>query len=174
MHEDFRTLRRATAALVLATLIVVAGFSAIPARATTSNGRVHITVFAVNTDGPKFEAIISGAIADYGLVVENQKSTELTLHLAKGTFSLNVATLDAKLVAETASEPLYSATCSDYFRVKGTVTIVTDSGTGAYRRIAGTFGSSITVNEDQGPPCSHASTPFRQIFILDGVGSVSE
>src|ERR1700722_343874 len=173
MHEFSLDVRRFLATLVLATL-TVAGFSAVPATAATSKGTVHITIFAVNTDGPKFVAIISGAIADYGSAVANEESTELTLHLAKGTFSLNVATLDAKLVSETAHEPLYVATCSDYFKVKGTVHIVAGSGDGAYRRIAGTFNSSITVNEDQGPPCSHASTPFRQIFILDGAGTVSK
>jgi hypothetical protein len=174
MHAVSLNVRRFTTALLLAMLTIVTGFSPVPARAATSKGPIHVTVFAVNTDGPKFVAIISGAIADYGSAVANGKSTELTLHLAKGKFSLNVAKLDAKLVSETAGEPLFSATCSDYFDVKGTVTIVAGSGTGAYRRIAGSFASSITVNEDQGLPCSHATTPFRQIFVLNGIGTISK
>jgi hypothetical protein len=173
MHEPTLTNRRIIAVVAVATLMVVGGFVSIAAAASTPKGTEHFTVFAVNTDGPKLVAIMSGVIADYGSVVSNQKNTELTLHLTKGTFRLNVAKLDAKLVAETASEPLYSATCSDYFKVMGSVTIVADSGTGSYRQIAGTLESSITVNEDQGPPCN-SSTPFRQIFVLDGVGIVSK
>jgi hypothetical protein len=106
MHAFSRAVRRFTAALILATLTVVTGFSAVPARAATSDGALHITVFAENTDGPKFVAIISGAIADYGSAVANQKSTELTLHLANRTFRLNVAQVDVKLVSETAGEPI--------------------------------------------------------------------
>jgi hypothetical protein len=174
MHEISLTGRRLVAVLILATLIVVASLSAIAAGASTPKRTEHLTVFAVNTDGPKFVAIMSGDIADYGPAASSQDNTELTLHLTKGTFKLNLAILDAKLVAETAREPLYSANCSDYFKVKGSVTIVADSGTGAYRQIVGTFDSSITVNEDQGPPCKHASTPFRQILVLDGVGNVSK
>src|SRR5580692_994735 len=107
MHEDSPFMRRSIAPLVLASLTVATSLSATAAGASSPGGTEHLTVFAVNTDGPKFLAIMSGAIADYGPVVSNQKNTELTLHLTKGTFKVNVANLDAKLVAETASEPLY-------------------------------------------------------------------
>jgi hypothetical protein len=173
MHEVTLTNGRIIAVWAVATLMVAGGFVSIASAATTPKATEHLTVFGVNTDGPKFMAIVSGVIADDGPVVSNSKNTELTLHLTKGTFKLNVAKLDAKLVTETANEPLYAATCSDYLKVMGTATIVAGSGTGSYRKIAGSFESSITVNEDQGPPCN-ASPPFRQIFILDGVGVVSK
>src|SRR5580700_4392349 len=133
MHVFSLSPRRSIAVLLLATLTVVANLNAMAAGASTPHRTEHLTVFAVNTDGPKFVAIMSGVIADYGPAVSNQTSTELTLHLTRGTFKLDVALLDAKLVAETAGEPLYSATCSDYFKVTGNVTIVANSGTGAYR-----------------------------------------
>jgi len=158
---------------LLSVLVIALLMASTNAGAATPAGIEHLTIFAVNTDGPKFEAIVSGDIADYGSAVSNQRNTELTLHLTKGTFSVDVATLDAKLVAESADEPLFASTCSDYFKVSGMITIIAKSGTGTYRRIAGTFDSSITVNEDQGPPCKHSLALFRQIFFLDGIGHVS-
>src|SRR5580658_4469044 len=121
MHEVMLTIRRTFAVMVVAALMVVGSVGSIAAATSAPKGTEHLTVFAVNTDGPKFVAIMSGVIADYGPAVSNQTSTELTLHLTRGTFKLDVALLDAKLVAETAGEPLYSATCSDYFKVTGSV-----------------------------------------------------
>lgn len=172
MHEVTHPIWRTIAVFVVATAMVVAGMNSIATAAPKALGTEHVTVFAVNTDGPKFVAVMSGVIADYGPVLSNQKNTQLTFHLTKGTFKLNVASLEAKLVADTANEPLYASTCSDYFKVKGNVTIIANSGTGVYRQLAGTLEASITVNEDQGPPCN-ALTPFEQIFILDGIGNVS-
>lgn len=173
-RESHHRIGRYLAALVLAASIAVTGLGVVPAGAATSKGLVHLTVYAINTDGPKFRAVVSGAIRDYGPAVSNQGHTELTLDLSRGTFQLDVATLDEKLTTETADEPLYSATCSDYFHVSGTVAIVAHSGTGAYRGITGSFSSSIIVNEDQGSPCSSSQSQFQQILFLDAVGRISK
>ncbi len=53
-------------------------------------------------------------------------------------------------------EPLYAATCSDYFQVTATVPIVAGSGSRAYAGIKGKFSLTLTGNEDQKTPTCRA------------------
>lgn len=69
-------------------------------------------------------------------------------------------------------EPLYAATCSDYFQVTATVPIVAGSGSRAYAGIKGKFSLTLTGNEDQKtPPCGPGFA--RQILTIIGSGTVS-
>jgi hypothetical protein len=144
------------------------------------HGAVNVTIWSIDSDGPQFQAVLSGAIGDYGPAVtvlpdgkvDPEHTSEMALELRHGTFRLYIEPIARKLRAQTAHEPVYAATCSDYFHVTATVPVVTGSGTGAYRGIAGNFFLALTGNEDQEtPPCG---PPFvRQILVLTGSGTVS-
>lgn len=143
-------------------------------------GQVHLTVWSVDSDGPDFQAILSGAIGDYGPAVtvlangkvDPEHTSQMELKLRHGTFRLYIDGIASKLRAQTAHEPVYPATCSDYFDVSATVPVVAGSGTGAYRGIRGSFSLTLTDYEDEKtPPCG---PPFlAQILVLSGPGIVS-
>jgi len=144
------------------------------------HGTVDVTIWSIDSDGPDFQAILSGAIGDYGPAVtvlpdgkvDPEHTSEMELELQHGTFRLYIDGIASKLRAQTSHEPVYAATCSDYFHVTATVPVVAGSGTGAYRGIRGSLSLALTGNEDQKtPPCA---APFvRQILVLIGSGTVS-
>jgi hypothetical protein len=155
--------------------------AAVPtAAALALHGAVNVTIWSIDSDGPDFRAILSGAIGDYGPAVtvlpdgkvDPQHTSEMELELRHGTFRLYINGIASKLRAQTAHEPVYAATCSDYFHVTATVPIVAGSGTGSYHGIDGSFSLTLTGNEDQKtPPCG---PPFlSQILVLVGSGTVS-
>jgi hypothetical protein len=177
-------------AVVAAALLAVslgAGVSSGAAAATAPkrppagiNGEVHLTVWSVDSDGPDFQAILSGAIGDYGPAVtvlpdgkvDPEHTSEMELELHHGSFRLYIDAIASKFRAQTAHEPLYPSTCSDYFHVTATVPIVAGSGTGQYHGIRGDFASTLTGYEDEKtPPCG---PPFvAQIIVLTGSATVS-
>jgi hypothetical protein len=144
------------------------------------HGEVHLTIWSVDSDGPDFQAIVSGAIGDYGSAVtvlpdgkvDPEHTSEMELKLRRGTFRLYIDGITTKFRAQTIHEPIYRTTCSDYFHVTDTVPVVAGSGTGEYRAISGSFSSTLTGSEDQKTtPCGPSFT--RQILILIGSGTVS-
>jgi hypothetical protein len=144
------------------------------------HGEVHLTIWSVDSDGPDFQAIVSGAIGDYGTAVtvlpdgkvDPEHASEMELKLRRGTFRLYIDGITTKFRAQTIHEPIYRTTCSDYFHVTDTVPVVVGSGTGEYRGISGSFSSTLMGSEDQkAPPCGPSFT--RQIIILIGSGTVS-
>jgi hypothetical protein len=97
---------------------------------------------------------------------------EMELELRDGTFRLYIEGIASKFRAQTAHEPAYGTTCSDYFHVTASVPVVAGSGTGAYRGIGGSFSLTLTGNEDQkSPPCQPGFA--SQILVLIGSGTVS-
>lgn len=160
--------------------MISAGAAPMKASATL-HGKVNLTIWSVNSDGPDFEAIASGAIGDYGRAVtvlpdgkvDPAHTSEIELQLHHGSFRLYIGELTRKLRAQAANEPIYRATCSDYFHnISATVRVVADSGTRAYRGIRGNFSLSLVGNEDQKtPPC--AAPLASQILLLIGSGTVS-
>jgi hypothetical protein len=149
-------------------------------RAPGVHGAVNVTIWSIDSDGPDFQAILSGAIGDYGPAVtvlpdgkvDPEHTSEMDLELRHGRFRLYIDGIVSKLRAQTSHEPVYAATCSDYFHVTATVPIVAGSGTGTYHGIRGNFSLTLTGNEDEKtPPCG---PPFaRQILVLTGSGTVS-
>jgi hypothetical protein len=143
------------------------------------HGEVHLAIWSVDSDGPDFQAILSGAIGDYGPAVtvlpngtvDPEHTSQMELKLRHGTFRLYINGIASKFRAQTAHEPLYPATCSDYFTVSATVPVVAGSGTGTYRGIGGSFSLTLTDYEDEKtPPCG---PPFlAQILLLSGSGIV--
>jgi hypothetical protein len=144
------------------------------------HGEVHLTVWSVDSDGPYFQAILSGAIGDYGPAVtvlpdgkvDPEHTSQMEFKLRHGTFRLYIDGIASKFRAQTAHEPRYPATCSDYFNVSAIVPVVAGFGTGAYRGIRGSFSATLTDYEDQKtPPCG---SPFlAQVLVLSASGIVS-
>ena len=143
------------------------------------HGEVHLAIWSVNSDGPDFLAILSGAIGDYGSAqtvlpdgkVDPEHTSQMELGLRHGTVRLYIGGIVSKFPAQTAHEPIYPATCSDYFSVTANVPLVAGSGTGAYRGIHGDFSSTLSGYEDQKtPPCTGGF--LAQIVLLTGSGTV--
>lgn len=141
------------------------------------HGEVHLAIWSIDSDGPDFQAILSGAIGDYGPAVtvlpngevDQEHTSEMQLKLRHGTFRLYIDGIASKFRAQTAHEPLYPATCSDYFEVAASVPVVTGSGTGAYRGIHGEFSLALTGYEDERTsPCGGGF--LAQIIHVDRLG----
>ena len=150
--------------------------------AAATDGMANIMIYAVNTDGAYWHAIVSGVIGDYGPAVsiypdgkiDPAHNSELELRLAHGSFRLSIAALDKAFVKATSHEPIYPKTCTDLISVTATTPIVAGSGTGAYRGIRGSFPVTITLNEVEARPCRPSPGAFRaQLITVAGSGSLS-
>jgi hypothetical protein len=141
----------------------------------------HLMVYSINSDGPDFRAIVTGAIGDYGPAVtvfpngkvDQSHTHDLELKLTHGSFKLSVTELDKKFVAVTSHEPIYPRTCSDYMTASAPMAIVPGSGTGAYRGISGRFAVTITADEVEKKPCQPVGAFRWQALVLRGPGRVS-
>ena len=149
--------------------------------AAATGGTANIMIYAVNTDGAYWHAIMSGVIGDYGPAVSiypNGKvdpayNSEMELRLTHGSFRLSITALDKKFVKAAAHEPVYPRTCSDLVSVTGTTPIVAGSGTGAYRGIRGSFPVTLTLNEVEASPCQPSPGAFRaQLITVAGSGTI--
>ena len=149
--------------------------------AAATGGTANIMIYAVNTDGAYWHAIMSGVIGDYGPAVSiypNGKvdpayNSEMELRLTHGSFRLSITALDKKFVKAAAHEPVYPRTCSDLVSVTGTTPIVAGSGTGAYRGIRGSFPVTLTLNEVEARPCHSSPGAFRaQLITVTGSGTI--
>lgn len=189
----------------LATLGVITGFGlaiagcssspAAPHRATgpsstssstlsstsSSASTTNILLYNINSDGPYYRALLTGAIADYGPAVavypdgkvDQEHNSEMELNLSRGTFRLNIAELEKQFLALVMQHyPDYPATCSVSDSLTIPVPIVAGSGTSAYRGITGTFTITVTAQEDLYRPCS-SPTKSWEVILLTGRGTVS-
>ena len=176
-------LKRAAAALstsLVAVALLGSGAQAAPNPPRGVHGEVHFAIWSVDSDGPDFQTILSGAIGDYGPAVtvlpngqvDPGHTSEMVLRLHHGTFRLYIDRITSKFQAKAAHEPVYPATCSDYMNVTASVPVVAGSGTGAYRGIHGDFSLTLSGYEDEkSQPCGNG---FRaQLLILTGSGTVS-
>lgn len=151
---------------------------AVPASQETT----HLMVYSVNSDGPDFKAIVTGAVGDYGpgvTVLPDGKvdpghTSELQLNLTHGSFRVSIAAIDKDVVKAYQHWPADPATCSGSIRFTAPAPIVAGSGTGAYRGIAGTFSMTVTIDEvDVKPVCNGTSAFLAQVILMDGTGTVS-
>ena len=70
--------------------------------AAATGGTANIMIYAVNTDGAYWHAIMSGVIGDYGPAVsiypngqvDSAHNSEMELRLTHGSFRLSIASLD--------------------------------------------------------------------------------
>lgn len=139
-------------------------------------GVVDMTLYS-NIDGPRFSAVLTGAIGDFGKAVRTSSSgsadeeyNQLDVSVTRGAFRLDIAGVEGKLDASILGAfPTNTATCSGEIVVAGIAPIVSGSGTGAYKGIHGTFNMTITINEVERPPvCPKTDTsPFlaQSVFI---------
>jgi hypothetical protein len=155
-----------------------AGAAAEPTPAT------HLTAYTTN-DGPTEQVILTGAVADYGpaLSVNPDGSTnpehnsQLELQLQRGTFRLDIAAIDKAFVAEMGHQfPTDPATCSGSLSVTQRAPIVSGSGTGAYRNVAGDFTLTLTLDEVDkavaGQACDGSQAFLSQMIVTTGSGNV--
>jgi hypothetical protein len=193
---NIRKIASMTAAAVLASAAAVAGCAsaaapaattarAAPARAVTTasaGGATRIMAYSVNSDGPDFRAIMTGAVGDYGPAVtvypdgkvDPEHTSELELNLSHGSFRLSIARLDAEVVRAYRRWPSSAATCSGSITVAAPAPVVAGSGTGAYRGIAGRFSMTVTIDEvDVKPVCNGTGKFLSQVILMAGAGTVS-
>ena len=150
--------------------------------AAPAAGTANIMIYSVNTDGPYYQAIVSGAIGDYGPAVSGDANgnvdpshnATMELRLTQGSFALSAAAFNEAFVKVASHEPIYPPTCTDLISVTSTAPIVARSGTGAYRGVRGSFSVTLTLNEVEARPCRPSPGAFRaQLITLAGSGTVS-
>lgn len=145
-------------------------------------GAVHFTDYAINTDGPSSSVVLTGVVGDYGTAetvkprgsVAPEHTSQLQLRLARGSFRMDTATLESRLIAAFRSFPVNPRTCSGSVTVRAAVPIVAGSGTGAYARLRGTFDLTAVVDEVDKPPCDGTGAFIEQTIIIAGTGSVED
>jgi hypothetical protein len=142
---------------------------------------VHFIGYSKNSDGPAFTVIVSGAIGDYGSAVtvrrdgttDPEHSSELRLRLKHGSFRLNIASLERKLVSAT-SRWSSTPTCSFHVSVSAPTAVVAGSGTGLYRGISGSVRMTATIDEVDVKPCPGGTSRFvSQLIFIVGSGTVA-
>jgi hypothetical protein len=150
-------------------------------RTTTAGGVLHIIGYSKNSDGPYFTVILTGAIGDYGPAVtvhqngaiDPEHTSQLRLGLRNGSFRLNIASLDNKIVSVT-SHYASTPTCSFHFSVTAPAPVVAGSGTGSYRGVSGSISMTVTSDEVDVKPCPGGTSKFlSQLIVVVGSGTVS-
>ena len=148
----------------------------------TINGAAHIMAYSINSDGPHFQAIVTGAVGDYGPgvtvhpdgTVDPQHTSQLELKLAHGSFRLSIAAADKAVVRAYQHFPSNPATCSGGITVSAPAPVVAGSGIGRYRGITGEFTLTVKIDEvDVKPVCNGTSKFLSQLILMDGTGAVS-
>jgi hypothetical protein len=150
--------------------------------AGSGGSEAHIIVYSINSDGPDFRAIVTGAVGDYGPAVtvhpdgtvDPEHSSEMELRLTHGSFRLGIAGLDAKIVDAYRHWPSNVSTCSGSIGFTLAVPVVAGSGTGSYRGISGSFAVTVAIAEvDVKPVCNGTSEFLSQVILMAGSGAVS-
>lgn len=175
----------ATAGCASAATVTPAGAvsTATAARAAKPvQGATHIMVYSVNSDGPHFQAIVTGAVGDYGPgvtvhpngTVDPEHTSQLELKLTHGSFRVWFAAVGKAVARAYQHWPSNKATCSGSITVSAPAPVVAGSGTGSYRGITGGFTMTTTIDEvDVKPVCNGTSKFLSQLILLNGTGNVS-
>lgn len=147
-----------------------------------AGGRVNLTAYSDN-DGPTSVLVLTGVIGDYGHAVRittngsKTREDELQLKMSRGSFRIDIAGIERKLVKAVNSDfPTNTTTCSGLEAVDGTAPIVSGSGTRDYEGLRGAFDLTISINEvEKWPACPKDDTsPYlAQTVVVTGSGSVS-
>jgi hypothetical protein len=181
--SPWRALNRAavvSGTALAAVALLASGAAGAPKPPPGLHGEVHFAIWSVDSDGPDFQAVLSGAIGDYGPAVtvlpnghvDPEHTSEMQLRLHHGTFRLYIDGITSKFRAQAAHEPVYPATCSDYLNVTARVPVVAGSGTGAYRGVHGDFSTTLSGYEDEKAlPCGGGF--LAQLLVMTGTGTVS-
>jgi hypothetical protein len=172
----------ASALLALACVLLAAcGSTSTASGQPNVNARVHLSGYSQG-DGPRLAVILTGAIGDFGTgvyvrpdgTVDPEHAAELQLKLSEGSFRINVADFDKKLVEAFGHAQFNPSTGSGHVSVTGATPIVTGSGTGSYKGISGSFVLAVTIDEIVQKPATTPSGAIRaQVNIMAGSGVVS-
>jgi hypothetical protein len=169
--------KRLAPALAVALAVTGCGSTA----TASTGGNTHITLYSIDSDGPVFQAIVTGAVGDHGQAVsvypdgrvDPQHDSDLSLRLTRGSFLLNAAALDKRVVTALGRWRGNPATCSGSATVAARVPVVAGSGTGAYRGIGGSFALTATVDEiDARSACTATGKFLAQVIVITGAGTV--
>ena len=145
------------------------------------SGPVHFSGVSLNSDGPDFTVVLTGAVGDYGPAVtvfpngkvDPDHKHQISLRLKKGSFRLHLAQLDKAIVAAT-SRWSTDRTCSFHAIVTAPTPVVAGSGTGLYKGIKGSLTMTVTIDEVDIKPCPGGTSKFlSQNIFLVGSGTVS-
>jgi hypothetical protein len=152
-------------------------------RATAATaGKTHITVYSLNSDGPDFRVILTGAVGDYvpGLTIypsgkiDPRHTSEMELKLTHVSFRLSIASLGKKIVAAFRHFLRNASTCSGTVTAAAAAPIVAGSGTGSYQGIGGGFSMTATIDEvDARPVCNGTGKFLSQFILMVGSGTIS-
>ena len=154
-----------------------------PAVATTGRGgggAVSLLDYTDN-DGAKSSVVLTGAIGDYGVAtsvnaagsVDPEHKSQLMLALHDGSFRMDIASIDKKLVDAFSRFPSNLSTCSGTVVASDDAPIVVGTGTGTYAGIRGSFRLTVTIAEvDAKAHCSASSAFLSQAVVTAGSGTV--
>jgi hypothetical protein len=182
-------IKRLAPALAIVLAVAGCGSAATSTTATASTGTVttaasgntHVTLYSINSDGPRFQAIVTGAVGDHGQAVsvypdgrvDPQHDSDLSLRMTRGSFLLNGAALDTRVVTAFRRWRGNPATCSGSAIVTAQAPVVAGSGTGAYRRVSGSFTLTATVDEiDVKSGCTATGKFLAQVIVITGAGTI--
>jgi len=155
------------------------------ATATQAAGRpasaVHLIAYSINSDGPRFRALLTGAVGDWGPAVsvhpdgsiDPEHTSQLKLNLRHGSFRLGIAALDRRIVQAYQHWPENPSTCSGTIAVRATLPVIANSGTGAYRGITGSLRATATISEVDAHPCDGTGKFLSQVILVTAAGTVS-
>jgi hypothetical protein len=183
--HPIRTIGRNVAATALAGVVLgsllFGGASAVGA--APAGGAIQVFVTPNNTGGGPI--VITGAIGDFGTTqtinkngTPNPNGDFVTITLKKGTFEVNVTTLNA--LANKMQPTVNPMTCSGALSVTGPITLF--NGAGLYKGIAGTVKitetfafvlPTFTSGAKKGQ-CneSNSANPIAQYSSITGTGTV--
>jgi hypothetical protein len=146
-----------------------------------AGGTVHLVDYEINSDGPASSVILTGAIGDFGTgetvkpdgSPDSEHTGQLKFTLKRGSFRVDIAALDARLVTAYQSFPADPRTCSGSVTVHAAAPVVAGVGTGAYQGLHGTFELAAMVDEVDAPPCDGTGAFIAQTIIISGSGAVA-
>jgi hypothetical protein len=167
-------------------VLVVASVTVWSAAAATAGGK--IAFYADIGDGASHHAVFTGAVGDYGTVVNidkngkvDQNGNFVKVTLTKGTFEIDATTLNSKLNKSTPPLAENENNCSATF--SGSAPVKLYNGTGLYKGIAGTATVTVTFGGispryTSGPKkgqCNHDANqlPGGSFGLVMGQGTVS-
>jgi hypothetical protein len=175
-----------TAAAIAAGVATASCAAAASASGTTGTAgkpvtTAHLLIWSVNSDGPYFQEVVTGAVGDYGKgetvlpdgTIDPEHTSQLQMNMTHGSFRLSIAAI-GRGVVDTERWQWNKANCSGRVSFRAQAPVVAGSGTGDYRGITGTFDVTVTIEEvDVKPVCNGTSGFLSQLILLDGTGSVS-
>jgi hypothetical protein len=177
--------RLASIGAVAFAALVVAGVTVWSAAAATPGGKI---AFYANVNSAPNHAVFTGAIGDYGTVVNidkngkvDQNGNFVKVTLTKGTFEIDATALNSKLSKNTPPLAESENNCSAAF--SGSAPVKLYNGTGLYKGIAGTATVTVTAggispfytSGSKKGQCNHnaSQAPGESFGVVMGQGTVS-